>query len=940
MPREFPTDPTEFCITDVGSTTTKAILFRKEAGGWRYYRQEAATTVERPQEDVTIGVRQAFRALEQDTGTTILNGDSLALPYLSTSSAGGGLAMVVTGLVRQVTSRSAERVALGAGAILLDVIAMDDGRTPYEKIEALKSLRPDMVLLAGGFDGDAISGPVFLAELVRESGLRPKLSSSASLSVIYAGNVHARKFVADTLSEGFLVHAVPNIRPASTRENLDPAREAIHDLFMGHVMSQAPGYDRLVPWVSAPIVPTPLAFGKILALASRKLGVRVLAIDIGGATTDIFTVDGDRVVRTVSANLGMSYSILNVAQRAGIGAVSEVLDLDLTPQDLWNRIGNKLLRPTRLPTTTEGAKVEWAMATIAIREAVKDHLRVLAGLSLSRGKEDLAIAGLITPKDRKKAARPELLRLRGYDLVIGSGGILSHSPRPAAAMMLSDALRPAEPLALAVDSAFMFPHLGVLSELCPDLALQLFQELGLVALGSIVRAQGTGRRGNVALEIRGETANGHQIDESVAWGDLRSIPLDADDTAGAKLSGAGCPRLKERGRVALKGGTCGLIVDARGEEAEGDETDRARSTRGAAVLLASVPVPSSLGRDDDDQQRVRCGQILLPRELAIPGRILVKAGDTVSPETVIARSTRQFLRPFFLEPNQTIKVNPEELQSYLVKEIGDSVTCGDVIARRKVNVFDTKEFRSPVDGTIERVLPTGTVILREKPEDATQMTAVSVAKDLYVHPEQIRPYLQVEVGQSVERGQWLAVKGRRPGARMITSVTPVRGKVKEINLAYGIVTIEPLLEQLEVLAWMPGRVTDVSARGCTVKNTGIDIDGIWGQGGEVHGRLTFEEVGTDEIRVTDVATRDDLASVGRHGGKGLLAGSAHLEDILEAQPTFTVVLTEGFGARPMNAEIRDVLGKHAGRLVLLDGTTELRVGVRRPRILLPTVPEG
>ena len=116
MPHEFPRDPRLFCITDVGSTTTKAILFRREGEGWRYYRQEAATTVEKPHEDVTIGVRQALGRLAQESGAPILDGDAPAVPYLSTSSAGGGLAMVVTGLVRQVTSRSAERVAACAGS--------------------------------------------------------------------------------------------------------------------------------------------------------------------------------------------------------------------------------------------------------------------------------------------------------------------------------------------------------------------------------------------------------------------------------------------------------------------------------------------------------------------------------------------------------------------------------------------------------------------------------------------------------------------------------------------------------------------------------------------------------------------------------------------------------------------------------------------------------
>ncbi|MCK5597701.1 MAG: glutamate mutase L, partial [Candidatus Eisenbacteria sp.] len=124
------------CITDVGSTTTKAILFRRTGNGdWEYFRREAPTTVEKPDEDVSIGVMEALRALEQESGEILLKDGALAVTYLSTSSAGGGLAMVVTGLVRNLTAETADRVALGAGAIVLDVICMNDGRTAYHQIE-------------------------------------------------------------------------------------------------------------------------------------------------------------------------------------------------------------------------------------------------------------------------------------------------------------------------------------------------------------------------------------------------------------------------------------------------------------------------------------------------------------------------------------------------------------------------------------------------------------------------------------------------------------------------------------------------------------------------------------------------------------------------------------------------------------------------------------
>ena len=462
------------CITDVGSTTTKAILFRRTGnGGWEYFRREAPTTVEKPHEDVSVGVVGALRALEQAAGEVLLENGVPAVPYLSTSSAGGGLAMVVTGLVRNLTAETADRVALGAGAIVLDVICMNDGRTAYRQIEDLKRLRPDMVLLAGGYDGEAISAPVFLAELLVESELHPKLNPDAKLPVVYAGNFNAGPYVEQALGGTFLFRQVPNVRPTGETENTRPARGAIHEIFMDHVMSMAPGYGKLKPWVSTPIRPTPAAFADLLALVSVDIDTAILAIDIGGATTDVFSAYRGEVMRTVSANIGMSYSVLNVARLGGTGPIAESLDFEIGEKELWNRIGNKHIHPTGLPATAEGAMIEWATATVAIREAVREHLEVLRGMPESELPDLFDVNDML----REEPKGPELtgrLRIPDYSLVIGSGGILSHSPRDAAAMMLTDALALGGSVELAVDRAFMFPHLGVLSETDPGLAKELF----------------------------------------------------------------------------------------------------------------------------------------------------------------------------------------------------------------------------------------------------------------------------------------------------------------------------------------------------------------------------------------------------------------------------------------------------------------------------------
>jgi uncharacterized protein (TIGR01319 family) len=844
----FPSAPSEFCITDVGSTTTKALLFLNQAGAWRCFRYETPTTVERPHEDVTVGVLLALRGLERLTGRTLVRNDAPAVPYLTTSSAGGGLAMVVTGLVKEMTAGTADRAALGAGAVVLDVLAMNDGRSPYRKIEDLKRLRPDMVLFAGGFDADAVSGPVFMAEMLLEADLHPKLNPQSKLAVVYAGNVNAADYVRAELADRFLFRATPNVRPELERENLEPARQAILDLFMDHVMSQAPGYEKLKEWVAAPIMPTPAAFAGILGLMSKSEARRVLAVDVGGATTDVFTARNGEVFRTVSANLGLSYSILNVAELAGIGPIRKLYHPHLTDAEMWNRIGNKHVNPTRLARTPDEMLTEWAAAAIAIREAVRQHLKLRDGTKQEAGPVRLDLDELLKGPRAKPRPATQFANTE-CDLLIGSGGILSHSPRPAAVAVLTDALNPADAVELAMDSEFMFPHLGVLASVNPDLALELFKKLGLVRLGPVK--------------------------------DFRR-----------------------------KGGTGHLLPK-----------DYVPPQRADAVVT---------------EDRVTTGEVRMTRELAIPGQVLVTKGSPVTSDIVVARSERRFLRPFFLQAAVALEVRPDELKEHLVKKIGEQIATGEVVARKARRWLTDKLFHSPVDGRLEKVLADGTLLVREKPEHGREFTAVSVAKELGIEPDKLAPYLRVTAGEEVERGQWLAAHLQPGLIRHVES--PVRGKVNRIDREFGIVLIEPLLEELQIKAWLPGVVEGVSDRGCTVVGNGTVISGIWGSGGEKAGTLTFAAVEPGKVVVRDFADASTITEAKDKAAAGLICAGLNLQDVLEPNRPFTVVVLEGFGEQRLSDDVRRILSKHEGHLALLDGTTQLRVGVVRPRLILPEPP--
>jgi uncharacterized protein (TIGR01319 family) len=580
--------------TDCGSTTTKAILIEKRGDEYRLQtRGEAPTTVEAPFEDVTKGVLNSVMEVEELSRTRLLDGETIIKRkqegqdgsdvYISTSSAGGGLQMMVAGVVVTMTAESAARAALGAGAIVMDAIASNDGRLPHEKIERIRTLRPDMILLSGGIDGGTISHVVELAELIAAADPKPRFGIGYDLPVIYAGNVKAREHVIETLKEKSDLVIVENIRPVLERENLQPARHKIHDLFMEHVMAHAPGYGKLMGWTDVPIMPTPGAVGLLIENIGKSEGIAVLGVDIGGATTDIFSVfkesaaEGAQPVfnRTVSANLGMSYSISNVLAEAGEANIMRWVPFEIPAAEVRNRIRNKMIRPTTIPATLEELKLEQAIAREALRLALEHHRSMAVGL------KGVQQARTISDAFDQSRSGETLVNMMTLNLVVGSGGALSHAPRRVqAALMLMDAFQPEGVTRLTVDSIFMMPHLGVLTEVHPEAAREVFEKDCLIHLGTCIAPVGQGKPGQKAVRVTVTRANGEKLEASGSVGDITNIPLEVGETANTVVRpekgfdvGSGPGREHE---ATVHGGLSGVIIDCRGRPLALPESDKKR----------------------------------------------------------------------------------------------------------------------------------------------------------------------------------------------------------------------------------------------------------------------------------------------------------------------------------------------------------------------------
>ncbi len=581
---------------DCGSTTTKAILF-SDGGGWHLVaRGEAPTTVEAPFDNVMLGLYNAVRELEELTGRQILEGEKFLIPasdgegvdlFLATSSAGGGLQMLVMGVVKSMTAESAQRAALGAGAIVVDCIALDDGREDFQRIQRIRDIRPDIILLAGGTDGGTITHVLQLGEMLSAAEPRARLGN-LPIPVIYAGNRDARGEIEKMLGDKFHLIIRENIRPRLEVENLGPAREAIHELFLQHVMRQAPGYHLLMEATTHPIMSTPNAVGRMVQLLAKELGGNVLAVDIGGATTDVFSVFSNTYNRTVSANLGLSYSICNVMVEATIPNIQRWLPFDVSPQQLRGALRNKMIRPTTIPQTLRDLYIEQAVAREALRLALEHHkslARSLVGVQRERTVGDLfsQITGGETLIDMSKV-----------DMIIGSGGVLSHAPsRAQAALMMVDAFQPAGITFLAVDSIFMMPHLGVLSSVMPQAAGEIFWRDCVVPLGSLVAPIGNLKEGEPALHLKSK-----RYEEEINFGEMRLLPLEGEEEFSLRpLRGLdmGEGRGKEVVRR-LKGGLLGLIVDCRGRPLQLPQQDEKRKEWLKRTYTAlSLPLPGEKG---------------------------------------------------------------------------------------------------------------------------------------------------------------------------------------------------------------------------------------------------------------------------------------------------------------------------------------------------------
>ncbi len=940
-------------VTDIGSTTTKALLIARDGDKYRFAGElEVPTTVEKPAEDVKIGLIESVRRLEQKTGTKILTGGRIAIPYLTTSSAGGGLQILVFGLSAVETGRAAEMTAYGAGGVILQTFTIDDQIPAVDKMRLIRELHPDLILMAGGVDGGAISGVVRLAELLSLADPEPKFRLSARIPLVFCGNVNARGFVKRVLEDKFELHVTDNIRPNMNELATEPAKRKVHELFMKNVMERAPGYAELKNWVAADIIPTPAGVENILRLYGEKLKANILMVDMGGATTDIFSNIGGAYHRTVAANIGMSYSVSNILAEAGVKRIMRHLPDGFTETEVRDYISNKMLNPTYVPRFACERVLEQAAAIEGISVAWEQHIEM--NFKVSR------IGRLDKRRLRKDVNKFEELfymtedryfQLSDIDLIIGAGGVLSHAERKEEVFwMLAEGFRPSGITKLAVDRGFKSPHLGVLAKLDAEVALGLFESQCLEEIGYVVAPVGKLHPKRLALTIK--DSRGHKA-YALQGGEFLYLPKGGDLKI---LLEKGLCISNSLERFELKT-SLPVLFDCRGRD---------EKLLGVPLACSGIEEFSQAAGTFKTEVRkeaaeMSAGEYKIQRRLPYEGEIFVKEGEEVKPADIIGENRFGPPKLYIIDIQRVIgydkPLSEEDFLKGIKVKIGDTVKLGQ-------NIFHFKpkgalqipyNCQSPIRGIVTGIEQASKmIILREIQDYDGRPHVVDVAGKLDVKPGHIKAHIKFQEGDFIEIGRIIA-QNTSQGRFLVAKATST-GILKKINTKDGTVTIHYEITPIRLRSFVSGKVSRVKENlGVEITGQGTTLYGIIGFGGEASGRLAFLDAadgleGSLKDRVLAVASPIDdgfLRKAAEVGVAGLIAPSIHNADWVrfygseigvaltgDEQIPFTLILTEGFGRFAMNARYRSFFEKACGKQASLSGRTQIRAGVTRPTVIV------
>lgn len=458
-------------LVDFGSTFTKAtVVDVREARIVDSFGIPSTVGV-----DAEIGLDACFDRIKKEVGAKRFEQSK----KLATSSAAGGLRMVVVGLTASLSIIAGKNAAFGAGAKILKSYA---GTLTSRDLQEMESMNLEIILLCGGYDGGNIKTVRHNAAMLAD------LRSNGSVPIVYAGNsdliTEIRILLGRKHKELFVVN---NIIPQVGVVDAGPAVGLIRNIFLERIVNMK-GLGRVKAVLDSIVMPTPAAVleaGELLALGcdgESGLG-SLMIVDIGGATTDIHSycdsepVPGAKQIgvqepyakRTVEADLGMRESCGLTVREAGLERFAR--DLNMSVEQVHQALEFRLENIEFLPGQGEDSSVADAdfdqqIACYACHYAARRHC----------GYVEAVFSKVCSRVQRGK-------NLASVETVIGTGGPVINSQNPSGILgeaLLSDqdggvnSLLPAK-ARLMVDADYVFYAAGMLRSINPEAALKIMK---------------------------------------------------------------------------------------------------------------------------------------------------------------------------------------------------------------------------------------------------------------------------------------------------------------------------------------------------------------------------------------------------------------------------------------------------------------------------------
>ncbi|NLT74012.1 MAG: hypothetical protein GXX94_07425 [Chloroflexi bacterium] len=554
MTESYP--PRTILLADIGTTWTHVGLVERVAGAFRLAARVDSATQSADRVDLASSLTAALERMQEIARRPLLSDDgSPVLPrerergsdlLVVTTSAGGPLRCGIIGLTPELSLEPGRQACALSGTQIVSEIGLAEERPRrHRALAGLRAALPDVVVMLGGVDGGP-SRPFSAAASVL-STLYADVPADQRPVVVFAGNLEARRPVAEALGRGFDYRVVENIHPRLGETSPQELQRELERIHVERRLPQLPGYAEISGWSALPITATGTGTAVILEFLSRqgRYGGSVLGVDVGAAST-LVAVAGEGPYVIQAAGSGTSRGLEQLLEDQGMASIQRWLPSPHLEATAAAILRNRALRPQTLP---EDAR-ESTIILAAAREALRRPLQTLDTLTNGATSE--------------------------AHLIAARGGSITRSGRDSQAMLaLIDAIQPSGLTRVVSDWASVWAPLGILARREPLAALQVLQRDAVRELGTVLSIEGHGPSGQPAVRLRLE-CTGEIIEANVPWGSLARIPVEAQAELrawpGNEPAAIGAAPI----RAALAPGTVGLVVDARGRPLQLPESDAAR----------------------------------------------------------------------------------------------------------------------------------------------------------------------------------------------------------------------------------------------------------------------------------------------------------------------------------------------------------------------------